>query len=61
MTYFLFALPLCLVISFVISAAHDDKPWVIVKKGLKSFAALVILIIVAGFVVYALQEWTGRV
>ncbi len=60
MSYLLFSVPLCLVISLVIAAAHDDEPRVIVKKGLKSFAALVLLIVVAGIVVFALQEWTGR-
>ncbi|GEM_PF-2418906 len=60
MTYLLFSLPLCLVISLVAAAAHDDEPRVILRKGLKSFAALVVLVVVAGFVVFALQEWTGR-
>lgn len=60
MSYLLFSLPLCLVISLVVAAAHDDEPRVIVRKGLKSFAALVLLVIVAGIVVFALQEWTGR-
>jgi len=59
-SYLLFSLPLCLVISLVVAAAHDDEPRVIVRKGLKSFAALVLLVVVAGIVVFALQEWTGR-
>ena len=60
MTYLLFSLPLCLVISIVVAAAHDDEPRVIARKGIKAFAALMLLVVVAGFVVYALQEWTGR-
>lgn len=60
MTYLLLSLPLCLVISLVISAAHDEDPRAIARKGLKSFAALALLVIVAGIVVFALQEWTGR-
>lgn len=60
MSYLLFSLPLCLVISLVVAAAHDDEPRVIAKKGLKSFAALAVLVVVAGIVVFALQEWTGR-